>query len=78
MKLYHFNPNDYNFEFFTIGENKYKALEYLIKHFSKLGNDYQDELKVWKNVNPMDSTTLPKGYTIDEYQVGDVIVSEIA
>lgn len=78
MKLYYFNPNDYNFEFFTIGENKYKALEYLINHLSKFENDFVEELEVWKNVNPMDITTLPKGYTIDEYQVGDVIVSEIA
>ncbi len=85
MKMYYYNPNDYGAEFFVMAENKTKAHEYLIKYLEKkvseekhYKKDYEDDLKLWKKVNPLDATTFPCGYTLDEHEMGSVIQSEIA
>lgn len=85
MKMYYFNPNDYGVEFFIMAENKIKAHEYLIKYLeNKIVSEscysemYQENLDMWKKVNPLDSTTFPNKYSLDEHEIGSVIESEIA
>lgn len=85
MKMYYYNPNDYGAEFFVMAENKIKAHEYLLKHLenkivseSCFAKIYQDDLDMWKKVNPLDKTTFPDKYSLDEHEIGSVIQSEIA
>ena len=68
MKMYYYNPNDYGDEFFVMAENRTEAHKYLIKHLG-------DNLEMWGNVNPLDNTTFPCKYTLDEYEMGSVIQS---
>ena len=83
MKMYHYNPNDYGDEFFVMAENKTKAHEYLLKHLEDkivsagcYAKMYQDDLEMWKKVNPLDDKILGI-YTLDEHEIGSVIKSEI-
>jgi hypothetical protein len=85
MKMYYYNPNNYGAEFFIMAENKTKAHEYLLKHLenkslseSLYAEIYQEDLDKWKKVNPLDNKTFPNKYTLDEYEIGSVIESEIA
>jgi len=86
MKMYYYNPNNYGEEFFVLAENKTNAHEYLLKHLKnkiKKEKPYQttyhkDLLNLFEKVNPLDDTTFPRKYTLEEYEVGDVIQSEIA
>lgn len=83
MKLYHFNPNGYGFEFFVIAESKLKAHEYLVNSLrlkSDSGNNYTftHELNSWIDVDPLDTKTFPINYTLDEHDVGDVVITEIS
>ena len=83
--MYHFNPNNYGEEFFVMAEDKIMAHKYLLKHLenkiiseSSCAKMLQEDLDIWKKVNPLNSTTFPKGYSLDEHEVGSVIQSEIA
>jgi hypothetical protein len=87
MKLYHFNPNDWGEQYHVMAEDKIKAHEYLLAYFQKLITDPKEktfkslikkDLKMWKKVNPLDITTFPTKYTLDEYNVGEILDSEIA
>jgi len=87
MKQYHFNPNDHGEEYFVMAEDKIKAHEYLLKYFknriNKSSNLYYKKmwnryLEDWKIVNPLDNSTFFLKYTLDEYNVGQVIQSEIS
>jgi hypothetical protein len=85
MKMYYYNPNNYSAEFFVMAENKTKAHEYLLKHLeNKIVSEscyaemYQEDLEIWKKVNPLDIKTFPGKYTLDEHEIGSVIESEIA
>lgn len=85
MKMYYYNPNNYGAEFFVMAENKTKAHEYLLKYLeNKIVDEkcyaemYKDDFEMWKNVNPLDSKTFPRKYTLDEHEIGSVIESEIA
>jgi len=85
MKLYHFNPNNWGGEYYLIAENKINAHKYLLKHISdkiiteiSYSNNYCEELELWSKVNPMDETTFHDQFTLDEYDVGTVIETEIA
>jgi hypothetical protein len=84
-KLYHFNPNDYGAEYYILAETKTKAHEFLLKHFeNKIVTDlhfseqYKEDLDIWRKVNPLDIKTFPSKYTLNEYENGSVIQSEIA
>ena len=68
MKLYYFNPNDYGSEFFVMSNSKTEALE-------QVKNSKHYDSKLFK-----DSTIyhLPSKYTIDEYELNQVIRSELA
>ena len=86
MKLYHFNHNGYGEEYYTVAENKTEAFNALITFFQARINDpnehyknsYKEGLKTWKNVNPLDASTFPKSFTLDEFEAGHIIESEIA
>lgn len=67
-KLYHLNPNDYGDEYFVLAESKEKALEYITN-----SKEYGSELFKGKDIN-----NLPDKYTLNEYELGKVIRSEIA
>jgi hypothetical protein len=87
MKLYYFNPNNYGQQYFDLAEEKTKAHEHLIEYFQKKIDEtedryekrmYRDEQDMWKKVDPLDDKTFPGGYTLDEYDAGNVISSEIS
>lgn len=86
MKLYHFNCNGYGEEFYTMAENKIKAYNALIAYFEQRIEDpkeaykwaHEGYLKQWKNVNPEDPKTFPREFTLDEFEAGHIIQSEIA
>jgi len=87
LKLYHFNPNSWGEEYYTMAENKIKAHEALIKYFQNIATNDPDEytknmyvnyMKMWINVNPLDATTFPSPFTLDEFETEYIIESEIA
>jgi hypothetical protein len=87
MKLYHFNQNGYGEEYYTMAENKVKAHEALIAYFQNIAdndpddytrNRYRNYVMLWINVNPEDPKTFPFTFTLDEFEVGHVIESEVA
>ncbi|GEM_PF-2560054 len=87
MKLYHFNHNGYGEEFYVMAENKIDAHKYLLKYLQEKIDDprnhvyksmYKQDLNDWINVNPEDPDTFPSSFTLDEYEEGFVIQSEVA
>jgi len=87
MKLYHFNHNGYGEEFYVMAENRVEAHKSLLRHLQNKIDDpnnkvykdmYEDDLEMWKNVNPLIPDSFPGTFTLDEHEVGDVIQSEIA
>lgn len=74
--LYYFNPNDYGEQYMVLAYTPEQALEYLLKFISKNytdedSNGYYDQ---WLSATV---NNLPPKYTIDIYNVGDVLESEI-
>lgn len=89
MKMYVFDPNDWGMRFFVMAEDKVEAHKSLLIHFRNQMKELEEknyglessakrDLDVWVNVNPLDSTTFPDNYTLDEYESGVVIESELA
>jgi hypothetical protein len=86
MKLYHFNQNGYGEEYYTMAENKVEAYNALIAYLKKHVEDpeeyykwnYEECLKKWENVNPEDPTTFPRKFSLDEFEAGHIIESEVA
>lgn len=80
IKLYYFNPNDYGLQFFVAETSKKNAYNKLIQYFKRKKDKsyYKGELKAWEKVNINNPTTYPEKYSIDEYEIGEVIESEIA
>jgi len=84
--LYHFNPNDFGAEFFVIAASRTHAHECLISYLrNQLENSnatdagfIQSSIDSWMAVNPLDPSTFPAEYTLDEYGACEVIESEIA
>jgi len=87
MKLYYINPNNYGAEYFTIAKNPSEALLNLKTYLhsktilSKTDPEYCyidqhiEKYNEWKGVIP---NNLPHEYTIEEYEEGEVIESEIS
>jgi hypothetical protein len=67
MKLYYFNPNDYGIEYFVMADSEENAIKSLNKHLISNGGGSRK----WGD-------PYFKGYTIDVYEPGQVIESEIA
>ena len=87
MKLFYFNPNDYGQTAYVCAENKEEAINYLKKKVDKIIEDYNnkydyEELKqhmIEFKQQVLDNMINCKDkYTIDEYNVGDVILGEIS
>ena len=80
MKLYYFNPNDYGQEYMVCSHSKRDALNSLKEHLKKMSDEdegyyWGGEYIRWKNATIYD---LPQRYTIDEYEEGQVLDSEIS
>jgi hypothetical protein len=68
MKLYYFNPHNYGKEAYVLAESSEKAKEYLLAR--KRGEQWWD--------NYMDlMANLKADYTLDEFEVGEVVFGEI-
>ena len=88
MKLYYFNPNNYDLEFFVMAESKEDARQSLLKYLKEKINEeiknntkysfYDNYLKKWEKVDIEDKSTYPNKYTLDIYEPNMVIESEIA
>jgi hypothetical protein len=90
MKLYYFKTASCNIEYTVIAENKIKAHEYLLIHIenriTEYLNNYSDLsaiyyrklLEKWENVDPLDISTFPYTYSLEEYDIGQVIETEVS
>lgn len=86
MKLYHFNQNGYGEEYYTMAENKVEAHKALIAYLKLHAEDpnehykwnYEQCLEKWINVNPEDPATFPRKFSLDEFEAGHIIESEVA
>lgn len=86
MKMFLFNPNDYDLQFFVVANDKIEAHKYLLNHFKKLSKSsdsfnrkyYKGYYDKWLKVDPMNPDTFPEKYTLLEYAVGEVVESEIS
>lgn len=73
--MYYFNPNDYGEQFMVVSNSKEEAFNSVIKHIKE-----EIEISPTNYYNDwLESTvdTLPNGYTIDIYNIGDVLSTEI-
>lgn len=79
MKLYYFNPNNYGIEFFTVAESEEKAIEALNKFLetTTFPKDKNGKPLKWGD-DYFKKTRYNEGYTIDVYEPGQVIISEIS
>lgn len=76
MKLYHLNPNGYGGEWFVMAESREKALESIltsVKRNCAGRNDYGECELIERFIK----TGAFKKYSLDEYDAGEVVVSEI-
>ncbi len=85
LSLYHFNPNDYDNEYYVMSSSKELALESLLKFLKEKcaqsdwsKSSYESVIDRWSHVNINDNNTFPGKYTIDVYGEGDVIEGEIS
>lgn len=87
MKLYLFNPNTWGMRFFVMAKNKVDAYDNLLTFIKTKINDPEEScykqqnkelLKLWKKVNPLDENTFPQKYSLEEYESGVIIESELA
>lgn len=88
MKIYFFNPNSYDAEYFTIAENRASALynlkNYLYKKTKVTEEDvdfcyrdiYIDVYENWEYIDDVED--LPFGYTLEEKENGDVFETELS
>lgn len=82
MKLYHFNSNTYGGEFSAIADSPEEALSILKAWFRQGGNgmDYdklyfEDLYNEWRDAT---INKLPDQYTIEEYEKGMVLQTEVS
>ena len=85
MKLYHFNPNGFDNHYSVMAINIMFAHESLLNFLinqnktaenKSIGFNSSEAYKKWKKVNPLDITTLPDSYSIDEYNANEIIEIE--
>lgn len=91
MKMFHFNANNFDVEFTTLAESPEEALEnvkfHLKSNFDKWKKNFktddddsytilvQEEYELWKNATV---DNLPNQYTIDVYESGQVLETEVS
>ena len=85
MKLFHFNPNGFDYQYYVMATNVMIAHECLLKFLLEKNKNADSEfLKfesweqyiMWKKVYPLDITTIPKSYTIEEHPANEIIEVE--
>jgi len=79
MKIYYFDPNNYGQQYFVMAESRSEAIKYLTKYFDEeikkeTDKDFVEILKEEKDV----AINLKDDYTLEEFDVGEVIVTEIS
>lgn len=84
MKLYYFDPDCYGETYYVAAPTKYEALLYLLKFLEEripkdrlLGGKHNYEYSQWFNWKDATVEDLPCGYSIEEYEVGQVVQGEI-
>lgn len=75
MYLYHLNPHSYGQEWFVMASNKTEAFNYILKDIK---TKYRNYYNYFKKTDPLKPETFPEEYTLDEYETGKVIRSEIS
>ncbi len=83
MKNYYFNPHTYSETYVVLAESKEIALEKLKLHLeAKIANSPSHSMDFTKQYYSKWITatvdSLPKGYTIDVYETGQVIEGEVS
>ncbi len=85
LKMYHLNPNDYGEEWYTITYDKTEALNNILNFIkTKIDSEisfksyYTNYYELFNRVDINNLETFPDKYTLDEYENGSVIRSEIA
>lgn len=86
MKMYHFNANDYGYEYYVMAENKYMAYVFFMQFLHDerkkakefLRDSLSEEIGKWATIKIDDPASFPQKYTLDEYEMGKVIRSEVA
>lgn len=76
MKNYYFNPNNYDLEFIVLANSAEEALNSVKNYLKTEGNSsefYLDEFERWKDTT---LENLPTEYSIEEFQIGEVILTE--
>ena len=87
--MYVFEPNDWGMRFFVMAEDKVDAHASLLDHFrdrikelDKQNYGFETsakrDLDIWKKVKPLDATTFPDNYTLNEFEEGVVVESELS
>ena len=87
LKMYHINPRDWGMNWYICATSKQAALDTLINHLKNVADkEASDEIACfytsgremytkWVNAT---RKKLPKKYTIDEYEEGGIIESEVS
>lgn len=66
--MYHINPHNYGQNYFVLAESNVQALEFLSKSIEFGADNF-----IGKTIDD-----LPRKYTIDEYNIGEVVRTENA
>ncbi len=78
MKNYYFNPNDYDQTYTVTANSAQEALDRVKVYVTERPRGdyfYRYNYNKWINVT---LGSLPRGYTIDEYDIQDVIPGEVS
>lgn len=82
LKLYYFNPNGYDMEYIILESSPENALNSLKQYlYNKMSNDSDDKMftkstyEYWQNANV---DMLPDKYTIEIFEKGEVLETEIS
>lgn len=82
MKLFYFNPHSYGMEAFICAESKEKAIECLLMSKPDTHPNYSESLQkdaeIWHNKKIQMMVNCTSGYTIDEFEPGQIVWSEIS
>jgi hypothetical protein len=82
MKLYYFDPCDYGGQAFVLAESPEKAKEYLLKYKKEPKFMFEDDDRIdmnqFQNEEIDDMVNLRQKYKLREYNIGEVVFSEIS
>lgn len=89
LAMYYFNPNDYAEQYMVLSNSKEEAFNSVIEHIKK--EIEHDKSKPWASAGISNSydkwydewleatfENLPNGYTIEVFNIGEVLATEIS